>query len=341
MIKTNDQITFLLVDPDLDNLDSYVLLLQEMGYHNTLQAEDGAEAWAMIKNFNVDFIISELHVPEFNALVLLKVLRNQESSSSTPFILIATNVTAKLVCQAGRAGVSSIIVRPWTPEVFKKKITEVTDLDNDPKIVEAERAYEKGLSLMKAGRLDEALKSFEQVVTIQGNAEVYFNMGYIKSAKGQYDEALQCFRVATRIDNDHARAYKKMGEIYTKLGQVGDASKYLAQAADIYMERKQDTEAEELFEAVVKLQPDTTNVYNSLGIILRRQGRLLDSAYQYQKALKVHPHDENIYFNLGRVYLGLKENDLAREALKKALEINPHFSEAKDSLRALEMGVNL
>ncbi len=197
------------------------------------------------------------------------------------------------------------------------------------------------MELMKAGRDDEALKLFENILAIHEHPEVYYNMGYIKAGKGLYDEAVRFFRQATRIDNNYALAYKKMGEAYTKLGKMDEAEICFQKAGEIYMDRNEDNKAEEVYETVLKLRPDTTNVYNSLGIIYRRQGRMEDAEKQYQKALCVHPDDENIYFNLSRIYIHNEDFHSAGQALTKALEINPDFSEARELARAVEMGLTL
>ena len=89
------------------------------------------------------------------------------------------------------------------------------------------------------------------------------------------------------------------------------------------------------------LRPDTTNVYNSLGIIYRRQGRLREALEAYQKALKVHPKDEYICFNAARVHLDLGNQVESREYLRKALEINPYFAMASELLRATELGLKI
>jgi tetratricopeptide (TPR) repeat protein len=338
-LNFNKKTVFLLVDGQPAELDKNSRLLEELGYHNYLQAEDGAEAWAMISHFDVDVVVSALDMKELGGLSLLRVIRSDENTSAIPFILIAPNVTKTLVFRAGRAGVSDLLVWPFEPDVFRKKIEDLLAEERRPENVEADQAYQKGVELMKAGRYDEALRNFENMLSVHEYAEVYFNLGYIKSARGEYEDAVKCFRQATRINNDFARAYQKMAEAYEQLGRTELAEQYYAQAAEIFMERKNDTEAEEAFQAVVNLNPETINVYNSLGIIYRRQGRLDDAVTQYRKALKVHPDDENIMFNLSRAYIDRNEFDLAHETLNRALEANPDFTPARELRRSLEMGL--
>ena len=340
-MNSQGQLTFLLVDHDQSRLDSSATYLQSMGYYNYLQAEDGAEAWAMFKSFNVDFVIAAMNISELNGIALLKVVRSHEDYASTPFILMSEEVTSKLVFRAGRLGVSDILVTPFTPDVFQKKIQDIMAIENEPQNQEVERNLKRGRDLLKAGKYEESLKVFEDILSVHEDAEVYFNMGYIKSAKGEYEEALACFRQATKINNDFAKAYSMMAEVYSKIGNVEEAESYYSYAAEIYMDRKQDTEAEEAFEAVVRLKPDTTNVYNSLGILYRRQKRFTDAAKMYEKALKVHPRDENIYFNLSRVYLEMGEKGKAGQALSQSLELNPDFAPARELARVVELGFTL
>ncbi|MDR2302644.1 MAG: tetratricopeptide repeat protein, partial [Deltaproteobacteria bacterium] len=153
--------------------------------------------------------------------------------------------------------------------------------------------------------------------------------------------ALKNFKKATLINHQHARAFKQMGLIYHKLGKSDEAEKCLEHAAQIHLTQNQDTEAEEILNTVLSLRPNTTNVYNSLGIIYRRQGRFEESVKAYHKAVLVHPEDENIYFNLARAYLELNDPKSASEALKTAIKLNPEFAPARDLLRAVDLGLTL
>jgi tetratricopeptide (TPR) repeat protein len=132
-----------------------------------------------------------------------------------------------------------------------------------------------------------------------------------------------------------------MGLIYQKMGRGEEAQTSLEKAAEIHLERNQNNEAEEIFNAVLKLRPDTTNVYNSLGIVYRRQGRLEDALAAYEKALKVHQDDEFIHFNAARVHLDMNNPAMAQKHLRLALKINPDFNEAIDLVRATELGLKI
>jgi tetratricopeptide (TPR) repeat protein len=57
---------------------------------------------------------------------------------------------------------------------------------------------------------------------------------------------------------------------------------------------------------------------------------LEEALANYQKAITISPKDEHLYFNIARIYYDIKEWNNALAWLKKALEINPHFRDAKN-----------
>ncbi|UQZ90114.1 hypothetical protein C4J81_13240 [Deltaproteobacteria bacterium Smac51] len=336
------QITILLVDPVTRELDRLGSMLQEMGLFNFLQAENGPEALAMVNNFSPEMVIAQQGTPMINGLTLLRLVREQDSpESETIFILYGDGLNSRQLAQAGRAGVNAIIVMPCEPEVFKAKIEEAINPPKDPADEKADELYDLSLKQINQGQLEEALVTSQSILDIHDKAEVYFNMGYIKSMKGELEEALECFRRATVINGFHARAYKQIGLIYEKMGRPEEAAANLEMAAEIHLERHQNDEAEEIYNTVLVLRPDTTNVYNSLGIIYRRQRRLDEALRAYEKAVRVHPDDEFIYFNAARVYLDMGNSIMAQKYLRQSIKINPDFSEAIDLLRATEMGLKI
>jgi tetratricopeptide (TPR) repeat protein len=341
-VKEKGQFTILMVDPSLKTLELNGNILHEMGFYNHLQAENGSEALAMFNNFMPEVVISHQNVPTINGLALLRLVRQQDTpNKETIFILYGEDQSSLQMAQAGRGGVNAFIATPCTPEQFRAKLEEAISpllTPEDQKVLELIKSSN---TMIKEGKLDQALETCQSILDINDYAEVYYNMGYIKSLKGEYEEALDCFKRATTINGNHVKAHQQMGLIYQKMGRTEEAKSSLEKAAEIHLERNQNSEAEEIFKTVLKLRPDTTNVYNSLGIIYRRQGRLEDALRAYEKALKVHQDDECIHVNAARVHLDMNNPVLAQKQLRLALKINPDFSEAIDLLRATELGLKI
>ncbi|MDR1607301.1 MAG: tetratricopeptide repeat protein [Deltaproteobacteria bacterium] len=339
-LKTG-QPTILIADTDIDRLDKNATLLQEMGLFNILHAESGSEAMAMIKNFSPNILILSQELPDIPGLSILSLIRQKEAVLKTTVILYSESVNNKFLVRAGRFGVDNILKSPYTDEEFQKKIVDSVHGPQDDQIIQAERLADKCHEQMDKGQYEEALQTCNEILVIHDNAEVFYNLGYILSVRGKFEEALSYFKKATRVNSQYAKAYKQMGLIYQKLGRLDEAQSSLERAADLHLTLKEENEAEEILNTVLTLRPDTTNVYNSLGIIYRRQGRLDEALAAYEKALKVHAQDENIYFNLSRVHLERGERSQAQEALRKALAINSGFVAAQDLLRATEIGFKL
>lgn len=317
-------------------------MLSMIGYRNIDVAKDGPSGWELIKRTKPGIILSEWDMPEMNGIAILKLVRRDPELNDTPFILWTAQIEKTEVIKAGEAGVSSILIVPFNIDFIESKLRIISEFDLTPGTRQAKMHMEKAEALQRQHRYDEALVEYKQVLNVLESAEVYYNIGYIMTAKGRYDEALAAFRKATQIDQMFAKAYKAMAEIY--LLQMGDkvmAEKYLQLAGEIFLEREMHESAEGIFNEILKINPETINVYNSLGIIYRRQNRFEDAIINYQKALKIDPKDENIYFNLGRAYLDLNNPQMARRSFMDALRINPHFDIARGMLEAIEASTKI
>ncbi|HOJ13853.1 MAG TPA: tetratricopeptide repeat protein [Deltaproteobacteria bacterium] len=311
-------------------------MLTKIGFPAPEHADDGPSGWEAVKRLMPDIVVAQWDMPEMNGLALLKVIRSDPFHGETPVILCTNEITKSDVIKAGESGVNAILVEPLSIEVLEQKINLILEFDMTPSTKQARAYLEKGDRYMRAGLFDLALKEYERVLTILESAEVYYNIGYIKTARGEYDEALVAFRKATQINQLFAKAYQAMAEVYIKLGDKAMAEKYLNMAGEIFLEREMHEKAESVFNEIIALNPETTNVYNSLGILYRRQNRHADAVKVYQKAVKIDPEDENIHFNMGRAYLEMGQHELARQCFKKALELNPRFDTAQAMLKALE-----
>ncbi|HPI93240.1 MAG TPA: tetratricopeptide repeat protein [Deltaproteobacteria bacterium] len=311
-------------------------MLSQIGYTNVDHADDGPTGWEVMKRINPGIVIAQWDMPEMNGMALLKVIRSDAQYADTPVILWTTEILRSDVIKAGEAGVNAILVEPLNVELLEKKLGMIMEFDMSPSTKKAKAFLEKGDNFMKAGLFDLAMKEYESVLSILESAEVYYNIGYIKTARGEYDEALAAFRKATQINQLFAKAYQAMAEVYVKMGNNEMAEKYLNMAGEIFLERDMHEKAEGIFNEIIALNPNTTNVYNSLGIIYRRQNRHADAVKVYQKAVKIDPEDENIHFNMGRAYLEMAQIAQAKECFIQALRINPNFETAATMIKSID-----
>lgn len=329
-------IKILIVSPNFVYQKSLRQMLGHLGFRDVEEACDGTKAWETIRRSGPDILISQWEMPEISGLALLKLIRSDDDYCDMPVMLCTSEITKTDVVRAGEAGVNAILITPVSIESLDSKLRIILDFEMSPTTKQAKAFMSKGDMLLREGRLELALKEYEKVLGILESAEVYYNIGYIKTAKGEYDEALAAFRKATQINRMFAKAYKAMAEVYLKMGRKDMAERYLQMAGDIFLEREMHENAESIFNEIMKLNPDTINVYNSLGILYRRQNRLEDSIKLYERAIKIDPNDENVHFNMGRAYLELNNSQMAKKCFMKALKINPNFDTAKGMIAAIE-----
>jgi tetratricopeptide (TPR) repeat protein len=302
--------------------------LRELGYSKIHETEDALATWNHIKTADVEAIFSDWQLGQFDGLVLLKLMRADKKFSDIPVVLIAGQLNRDMIIDAGNAGVSGILLKPFDGKSVGEKIGYVFDIDDREKDREADGFMENGKALVSEGKYEEALSTFNQVIDHYENPEVYYNIGYIKASQQHYDESIIAFRRAITIDQKYAEAFEALGEVYLKIGFNDKSAEMMQRAGDIYLEKNMSKEAEIAFHEVLKLNPNSTNIYNSLGILYRRDQNFAKALQAYEKALKVDPEDENIFFNLGRACSDSGFLKRAKLYLEKALEIYPGFEEA-------------
>lgn len=138
--------------------------------------------------------------------------------------------------------------------------------------------------------------------------------------KGETFSAELAFNSALSIDEENVRANFGLGLTY--------------------LERGDDTKANDIFERLVKLdaafEEEHKHLFNDFGINLRKNKMFKQSVEYYERAIELAATDENLQYNVARVYYEREEFDLAAASLAQALEMNPNFAEAAKFLQFLK-----
>ena len=100
-------------------------VLKQIGFTKILEADDGTTALAVLKKNEVDLIISDWNMPKMTGLDLLKKVRGEESTKKIPFLMVTAEAQKDNVLQAVQAGVSNYVVKPFTADAIKEKLTQV------------------------------------------------------------------------------------------------------------------------------------------------------------------------------------------------------------------------
>jgi two-component system chemotaxis response regulator CheY len=99
--------------------------LKEMGIEKVVEAEDGMQALEILSTTRKHLILSDLNMPHLDGLGLLRAVRDNPATAKTAFIMLTSRADAELVRQAVALGVNNYIVKPFTMDALRRKITAV------------------------------------------------------------------------------------------------------------------------------------------------------------------------------------------------------------------------
>jgi len=100
-------------------------LLKQIGFENVDEAQDGGEAFQMMKRKKYGLVISDWNMQPVTGIELLRNVRSDAELRPTPFIMVTAESKTDNVVEAKKAGVSNYIVKPFSSEVLKAKIVSV------------------------------------------------------------------------------------------------------------------------------------------------------------------------------------------------------------------------
>ncbi|MFT7561589.1 MAG: CheY-like chemotaxis protein [Flavobacteriales bacterium] len=87
-----------------------------------LEAVDGRKAMSVLKNNQVDLIMSDWEMPEVSGEEFLRWVRSQPKTMDIPFLMVTSRGDRDHVITAVNAGVSDYLTKPFTPEEFVRKV---------------------------------------------------------------------------------------------------------------------------------------------------------------------------------------------------------------------------
>ena len=121
----SSQLRFLVVD-DFSTMRRIVKnLLQELGYANVQEADDGSTALPMLKSGNFDFVITDWNMPQLPGLELLKAVRADPNLTHLPVLMVTAEAKREQIVEAAQAGVSGYVIKPFTAQTLGEKLAKI------------------------------------------------------------------------------------------------------------------------------------------------------------------------------------------------------------------------
>ena len=170
-----------------------------------------------------------------------------------------------------------------------------------------------GFALQSLGKLNEAVKSYENALIINSSyPEAHNNLGNTFKALKQLDNAINCYEKSIAMNPGFAYPYYNIGLIF--------------------YEQRELVKAIEFFEIAIAINPNYYEAINSLGAAFQMLGKMNLAAENYHKAIIIKPDFLDSHINLGLLLVELNKLKEAESFLRKAITINPESAKGYNNL---------
>lgn len=100
-------------------------LLRDLGFTNTVEADDGTTALPILQTGTIDFLVTDWNMPGMTGIELLRSVRADEKLKTIPVLMVTAEAKRDQIISAAQAGVNGYVVKPFTAVALKEKIEKI------------------------------------------------------------------------------------------------------------------------------------------------------------------------------------------------------------------------
>jgi two-component system chemotaxis response regulator CheY len=89
-------------------------LLNDLGFHNTTEADDGTTALVELNKASFDLVITDWNMPGMPGIDLLRAIRANPALASIPVLMVTAEAKREQIIEAAQAGVYGYVIKPFT-----------------------------------------------------------------------------------------------------------------------------------------------------------------------------------------------------------------------------------
>jgi tetratricopeptide (TPR) repeat protein len=186
------------------------------------------------------------------------------------------------------------------------------------KLYSIPQAYNnRGNAYLMSGRYQQALEDYNNAIRLDPNiAKVYNNRGLTNMYLGRYEQALEDFNNSINLNNQESRTYYNRGEVFKTLNNYQRALEDYAKS--------------------IKLNPLDKNVYNNRGNVYLKLSSYQRAISDFNAAIEIDPKDDKVYFNRAIAYENLSKYEKALSNFKMSAQLGN--KQAQDYLNEKGVG---
>ena len=100
-------------------------LLRDLGFTNTVEADDGKTALPILQAGGIDFLVTDWNMPGMTGIDLLKAVRSDPAMVDLPVLMVTAEAKREQIIMAAQAGVNGYVIKPFTAATLKEKIEKI------------------------------------------------------------------------------------------------------------------------------------------------------------------------------------------------------------------------
>ena len=204
------------------------------------------------------------------------------------------------------------------------------------------KCFYKGVSNFRTKEYQESLSNFIDAQKIHQHYQINYNIALCYIKLNNLENAVFYLEAVTKKNKNFFFAYYNLIKIYLKKNNINDAFLIYRDFSEII---KKEKDKEKLSEQT-GITPDnrlSVTSFNTLKLFYKIGAECLFAKQLYQEcvytildALKFNPEDAELWLLYAKVFVMKKSFEYAIPLLKKALDIQPDYTEAKKLLDFLD-----
>ena len=106
-------------------LKIFVSMVNNLGFEDVLAAKHGGEALEVLRENEIDLLLTDWNMPVMDGVELLKQIRRTPKLQDLPALVFTARAAKEDIVAALRAGADSYIVKPFTLGQLKSKMDSI------------------------------------------------------------------------------------------------------------------------------------------------------------------------------------------------------------------------
>jgi two-component system chemotaxis response regulator CheY len=100
-------------------------LLNDLGFFNTAEADDGTTALEELRRNKYDLVITDWNMPGMAGIDLLKAVRADATFAKIPVLMVTAEAKREQIIEAAQAGVNGYVIKPFTAGTLSEKLGKI------------------------------------------------------------------------------------------------------------------------------------------------------------------------------------------------------------------------